>query len=156
MYIWEDEVVGGGGEFLTGGAFIIFSVLTIYVVLATMFTPIMAEKISPLGNSLMSTLLPPYGRRVFKASGVNESVFSEIVCKTHTSLSTAFNIITLVFLIKAIAKILTKCFKNIVSTIVVQVTSVVLTFPKLMLTLTITNVVNTDVGGTVVTVMMMD
>lgn len=138
-----------------GGRFALFFVLNLIIVKVTVFTPRLSP-CSPLGTIVARSLRRPDSTRPFKASGLKQSLLSHIVFKAEASLVVALYLITIVFIVNAFLKIVTKCFNNIISTIVVHVTSVVVSFPKLMLTVTVTNVLKPGLIGTIVSVTTMD
>lgn len=138
--------------FAQNKTFTIFSVLAVLLVLAAVFAPLITGGVSPTEGNLMDAILPPSADHIFGTDKLGRDIFTRVIYGARTSLTAAFSVVILIFVIGTVMGILAGYFGGIVDTVIMRIADMLIAFPGLVLALAVAGIMGASIRNAVIAI----
>lgn len=138
--------------FAKNKVFVIFSVFAILIVLAAVFAPLVTGGISPTEGDLAKSILPPSTEHIFGTDKLGRDIFTRVIYGARTSLTAAFSVVILIFVIGTFFGILAGYFGGIADTVIMRIADMLIAFPGLVLAMAVAGIMGASIRNAVIAI----
>ena len=141
-------------RFLQNKTFVVFSVLTLCIILAAIFAPVITGGVDPLKGSLMDALLPPCKEHIFGTDKMGRDIFTRVIYGARASLTATFGVVALIFLIGSVMGVISGYFGGIVDAVIMRIADMMLAFPGLVLALAVAGIMGASIKNAIIAIVV--
>lgn len=138
--------------FAKNKTFVIFGVFAILIFLAAVFAPVVTGGVSPTEGDLSKSILPPSAEHIFGTDKLGRDIYARVIYGARTSLTAAFSVVIIIFVIGTIMGILAGYFGGIVDSIIMRIADMLIAFPGLVLALAVAGIMGASIRNAVIAI----
>ena len=132
--------------------FTIFGILAILIVLTAVFAPVITGGVSPTEGELMNAIQPPGPGHIFGTDNLGRDIFTRVIYGARISLTAAFAVVILIFVIGTFLGILAGYFGGVVDTVIMRIADMLISFPGLVLALAVAGIMGASIRNAVIAI----
>lgn len=133
-------------------AFCVFSLLALLVVGVAVFAPVITGGVSPTESVLADALQPPSDDHIFGTDKFGRDIFTRVIYGARTSLTAAFAVVALIFLIGSVLGTLAGYFGGWVDAVIMRFADMMVSFPGIVLAMAIAGIMGGSVRNAVIAI----
>jgi len=132
--------------------FCLFLVFAIVIVLAAVFAPLVTGGVDPTKGVLRDALQSPSSAHPLGTDKLGRDLFTRIIYGARTSLSSAFAVVALIFIIGTIMGVLSGYFGGWVDAVIMRIADMMVAFPGMVFAMAIAGILGASVKNAVIAV----
>ena len=130
-------------------SFCFFAFLALLIILIAIFAPVITGGVSPSEAVLTDALQPPSAEHIFGTDKLGRDIFTRVIYGARTSLTAAFSVVILIFILGTILGVLAGYFGGWVDAVIMRVADLMVSFPGMVFAMAIAAVLNGGVESAV-------
>ena len=133
-------------------SFCIFAILALLIVLAAVFAPVVTGGVDPAKGVLKEALQKPSAEHIFGTDKLGRDVFTRVIYGARTSLTSAFSVVALIFVLGTVLGVLAGYFGGWTDTIIMRIADMMVSFPGMVFAMAIAGILGASVRNAVIAV----
>ena len=133
-------------------SFCIFSILALLIILVAIFAPVVTGGISPTEAVLKDALQPPSAEHLFGTDKMGRDLFTRVIYGARTSLTAAFSVVLIIFVLGSVLGVLSGYFGGWVDTIIMRIADLMVSFPGMVFAMAIAGILGASIQNAVIAV----
>lgn len=132
--------------------FVIFGIFAILIALAAICAPLLAGGVSPTEGNLANAIMPPGNGHIFGTDKLGRDIYTRVIYGARTSLTAAFSVVILIFVIGTALGILAGYFGGVVDAVIMRLADMLIAFPGLVLALAVAGIMGASIRNAVIAI----
>ncbi len=133
-------------------AFCVFLLLALLVVGTAVFAPVITGGVSPTESVLADALQPPSDDHIFGTDKLGRDIFARVIYGARASLTAAFSVVALIFVIGSVLGTLAGYFGGWVDSLIMRFADMMVSFPGMVLAMAIAGIMGASVRNAVIAI----
>lgn len=133
-------------------SFCIFAVLALLIILAAVFAPVITGGVDPAKGVLKEALQAPSAQHIFGTDKLGRDVFTRVIYGARTSLTSAFSVVLIIFVLGSVLGVLSGYFGGWVDTVIMRIADMMVAFPGMVFAMAIAGILGASVKNAVIAV----
>ncbi|MDD7388309.1 MAG: ABC transporter permease [Lachnospiraceae bacterium] len=134
--------------------FAFFLLLAVLIILTAVFAPLVTGGVSPTEGDLMNAVQPPSKEHIFGTDKLGRDIFTRVIYGARTSLTSAFSVVAIIFVVGTFLGILAGYFGGLVDTVIMRISDMMIAFPGLVLAIAIAGILGPSVKNAIIAIAM--
>lgn len=140
--------------FLQNKQFTFFLFLAVIIILSAVFAPVITGGNDPLKGNLQNALMPPCAEHIFGTDKMGRDIFTRVIYGARSSLTSAFGVVALVFLIGTAAGVISGYFRGWIDAVIMRIADMMLAFPGLVLALAVAGIMGASIKNAIIAIVV--
>ena len=133
-------------------SFCFFAFLALLIILIAIFAPVITGGVSPSEAVLTDALQPPSAEHIFGTDKLGRDIFTRVIYGARTSLTAAFSVVILIFILGTILGVLAGYFGGWVDAVIMRVADLMVSFPGMVFAMAIAGIMGASIRNAVIAV----
>lgn len=133
-------------------SFCFFAFLAFLIVLIAIFAPVITGGVSPSEAVLADALQPPGAEHIFGTDKLGRDIFTRVIYGARTSLTAAFSVVILIFILGTILGVLAGYFGGWVDAVIMRIADLMVSFPGMVFAMAIAGIMGASIKNAVIAV----
>lgn len=133
-------------------SFCLFALLALAIILAAIFAPQVTNGVNPTKGSLRAALQAPSAEHFFGTDKLGRDIFTRVIYGARTSLSSAFSVVGIIFVLGTVLGVLAGYFGGWTDTIIMRIADMMVAFPGMVFAMAIAGILGASVQNAVIAV----
>lgn len=133
-------------------SFCFFAFLALLIILIAIFAPVITGGVSPSEAVLTDALQPPSAEHIFGTDKLGRDIFTRVIYGARTSLTAAFSVVILIFVLGTILGVLAGYFGGWVDAVIMRVADLMVSFPGMVFAMAIAGIMGASIKNAVIAV----
>lgn len=133
-------------------SFCFFAFLAFLIVLIAIFAPVITGGVSPSEAVLADALQPPSEEHIFGTDKLGRDIFTRVIYGARTSLTAAFSVVILIFILGTILGVLAGYFGGWVDAVIMRIADLMVSFPGMVFAMAIAGIMGASIKNAVIAV----
>ncbi|HIW60472.1 MAG TPA: ABC transporter permease [Candidatus Anaerobutyricum avicola] len=133
-------------------SFCFFAFLAFLIVLIAIFAPVITGGVSPSEAVLADALQPPSTEHIFGTDKLGRDIFTRVIYGARTSLTAAFSVVILIFILGTILGVLAGYFGGWVDAVIMRIADLMVSFPGMVFAMAIAGIMGASIKNAVIAV----
>ncbi len=133
-------------------SFCFFVFLAFLIVLAAVFAPVITGGVSPTDAVLKDALQPPSANHIFGTDKLGRDIFVRVIYGARTSLTAAFSVVLIVFVLGTVLGVLAGYFGGWVDTVIMRLADMMVSFPGMVFAIAVAGILGASIKNAVIAV----
>lgn len=133
-------------------SFCFFAFLALLIILIAIFAPVITGGVSPSEAVLTDALQPPSAEHIFGTDKLGRDIFTRVIYGARTSLTAAFSVVILIFILGTILGVLAGYFGGWVDAVIMRVADLMVSFPGMVFAMAIAGIMGASIKNAVIAV----
>ena len=133
-------------------SFCFFAFLALLIILIAIFAPVITGGVSPSEAVLTDALQPPSAEHIFGTDKLGRDIFTRVIYGARTSLTAAFSVVILIFVLGTILGVLAGYFGGWVDAVIMRVADLMVSFPGMVFAMAIAGIMGASIRNAVIAV----
>ena len=133
-------------------SFCFFAFLAFLIVLIAIFAPVITGGVSPSEAVLADALQPPSAEHIFGTDKLGRDIFTRVIYGARTSLTAAFSVVILIFILGTILGVLAGYFGGWVDAVIMRIADLMVSFPGMVFAMAIAGIMGASIRNAVIAV----
>ena len=133
-------------------SFCFFAFLAFLIVLIAIFAPVITGGVSPSEAVLADALQPPSAEHIFGTDKLGRDIFTRVIYGARTSLTAAFSVVILIFILGTILGVLAGYFGGWVDAVIMRIADLMVSFPGMVFAMAIAGIMGASIKNAVIAV----
>lgn len=139
-------------DFLKNKQFMFFFFLSVIIILAAVFAPVITKGVDPLEGNIADALLAPSKDHIFGTDKMGRDIFTRVIYGARASLISTFGVVLLIFLIGTALGVIAGCFGGIVDAVLMRIADMMVAFPGLVLALAVAGIIGSSMKNAIIAI----
>ena len=139
-------------DFLKNKQFMFFFFLSVIIILASVFAPVITKGVDPLEGNIADALLAPGKDHIFGTDKMGRDIFTRVIYGARASLISTFGVVLLIFLIGTAIGVIAGCFGGIVDAVLMRIADMMVAFPGLVLALAVAGIIGSSMKNAIIAI----
>ena len=139
-------------DFLKNKQFMFFFFLSVIIILAAVFAPVITKGVDPLEGNIADALLAPGKDHIFGTDKMGRDIFTRVIYGARASLLSTFGVVLLIFLIGTAIGVIAGCFGGIVDAVLMRIADMMVAFPGLVLALAVAGIIGSSMKNAIIAI----
>ena len=139
-------------DFLKNKQFMFFFFLSVIIILAAVFAPVITKGVDPLEGNIADALLAPGKDHIFGTDKMGRDIFTRVIYGARASLISTFGVVLLIFLIGTALGVIAGCFGGIVDAVLMRIADMMVAFPGLVLALAVAGIIGSSMKNAIIAI----
>lgn len=139
-------------DFLKNKQFMFFFFLSVIIILAAVFAPVITKGVDPLEGNIADALLAPGKDHIFGTDKMGRDIFTRVIYGARASLISTFGVVLLIFLIGTAIGVIAGCFGGIVDAVLMRIADMMVAFPGLVLALAVAGIIGSSMKNAIIAI----
>ena len=139
-------------DFLKNKQFMFFFFLSVIIILAAVFAPVITKGVDPLEGNIADALLAPSKDHIFGTDKMGRDIFTRVIYGARASLISTFGVVLLIFLIGTALGVIAGCFGGIVDAVLMRLADMMVAFPGLVLALAVAGIIGSSMKNAIIAI----
>ena len=139
-------------DFLKNKQFMFFFFLSVIIILAAVFAPVITKGVDPLEGNIADALLAPGKDHIFGTDKMGRDIFTRVIYGARASLISTFGVVLLIFLIGTAIRVIAGCFGGIVDAVLMRIADMMVAFPGLVLALAVAGIIGSSMKNAIIAI----
>ena len=133
-------------------SFCLFAALALLIILVAVFAPVVTGGVSPTDAVLKDALQPPTAQHIFGTDKLGRDIFARVIYGARTSLTAAFSVVLIIFVLGTVLGVLAGYFGGWVDTVIMRVADLMVSFPGMVFAIAVAGILGASVKNAVIAV----
>ena len=133
-------------------SFCFFAFLAFLIVLIAIFAPVITGGVSPSEAVLADALQPPSTEHIFGTDKLGRDIFTRVIYGARTSLTAAFSVVILIFILGTILGVMAGYFGGWVDAVIMRIADLMVSFPGMVFAMAIAGIMGASIKNAVIAV----
>ena len=133
-------------------SFCFFAFLAFLIVLIAIFAPVITGGVSPSEAVLADAMQPPSAEHIFGTDKLGRDIFTRVIYGARTSLTAAFSVVILIFILGTILGVLAGYFGGWVDAVIMRIADLMVSFPGMVFAMAIAGIMGASIKNAVIAV----
>ncbi len=133
-------------------SFCLFAVLALLIVLTAVFAPVVTGGVSPTNAVLKDALQPPSANHIFGTDKLGRDIFARVIYGARTSLTSAFSVVLIIFVLGTVLGVLAGYFGGWVDTVIMRIADMMVSFPGMVFAIAVAGILGASIKNAVIAV----
>ncbi len=133
-------------------SFCFFVFLAFLIVLAAVFAPVITGGVSPTDAVLKDALQPPSANHIFGTDKLGRDIFVRVIYGARTSLTAAFSVVLIIFVLGTVLGVLAGYFGGWVDTVIMRLADMMVSFPGMVFAIAVAGILGASIKNAVIAV----
>ncbi len=133
-------------------SFCFFAALAVLIVLTAVFAPLITGGVSPTDAVLKDALQAPSANHIFGTDKLGRDIFARVIYGARTSLTAAFSVVLIIFVLGTVLGVLAGYFGGWVDTIIMRIADMMVSFPGMVFAIAVAGILGASVRNAVIAV----
>ena len=133
-------------------SFCFFAFLALLIILIAIFAPVITGGVSPSESVLTDALQPPSAEHIFGTDKLGRDIFTRVIYGARTSLTAAFSVVILIFILGTILGVLAGYFGGWVDAVIMRIADLMVSFPGMVFAMAIAGIMGASIKNAVIAV----
>ena len=133
-------------------SFCFFAFLAFLIVLIAIFAPVITGGASPSEAVLADALQPPSAEHIFGTDKLGRDIFTRVIYGARTSLTAAFSVVILIFILGTILGVMAGYFGGWVDAVIMRIADLMVSFPGMVFAMAIAGIMGASIKNAVIAV----
>ncbi len=133
-------------------SFCFFAFLAFLIVLIAIFAPVITGGVSPSEAVLADALQPPSAEHIFGTDKLGRDIFTRVIYGARTSLTAAFSVVILIFILGTILGVLAGYFGGWMDAVIMRIADLMVSFPGMVFAMAIAGIMGASIKNAVIAV----
>jgi peptide/nickel transport system permease protein/nickel transport system permease protein len=138
--------------FIKNLSFTIFGILAIGIILIAIFAPVVTGGVDPTKGNLADAMQSPGSAHIFGTDKLGRDVFTRVIYGARTSLTAAFTVVIIIFLVGTILGILAGYFGGFVDIVIMRIADMMIAFPGLVLAIAVAGIMGASIKNAIIAI----
>ena len=139
-------------DFLKNKQFMFFFFLSVIIILAAVFAPVITKGVDPLEGNIADALLAPGKDHIFGTDKMGRDIFTRVIYGARASILSTFGVVLLIFLIGTAIGVIAGCFGGIVDAVLMRIADMMVAFPGLVLALAVAGIIGSSMKNAIIAI----
>ncbi len=133
-------------------SFCLFALLALLIVLTAVFAPVVTGGVSPTNAVLKDALQPPSANHIFGTDKLGRDIFARVIYGARTSLTSAFSVVLIIFVLGTVLGVLAGYFGGWVDTVIMRIADMMVSFPGMVFAIAVAGILGASIKNAVIAV----
>lgn len=133
-------------------SFCFFAFLALLIILVAVFAPFITGGVDPAASVLKDALKPPGASHIFGTDKLGRDIFTRVLYGARTSLTAAFSVVFLIFVLGTVLGVLSGYFGGWVDTVIMRIADMMVSFPGMVFAMAIAGILGASIRNAVIAV----
>ena len=139
-------------KFLSNKGFMIFAVLALLIVLASICAPLICQGVDPTEGELADAIMAPSSEHPFGTDKMGRDIFARVIYGSRTSLVSTFSLVLTIFVIGTFLGILAGYFGGWVDAVIMRIADMMIAFPGLVLAIAVAGMLGASTKNAIIAI----
>ena len=139
-------------KFLSNKGFMIFAILALLIILASICAPPICHGVDPTAGELSDAIMAPSAEHPFGTDKMGRDVFARVIYGSRTSLVSTFSLVLTIFVIGTFLGILAGYFGGAVDAIIMRIADMMIAFPGLVLAIAVAGMLGASTKNAIIAI----
>ena len=139
-------------KFLSNKGFMIFAILALLIILASICAPLICHGVDPTAGELSDAIMAPSAEHPFGTDKMGRDVFARVIYGSRTSLVSTFSLVLTIFVIGTFLGILAGYFGGAVDAIIMRIADMMIAFPGLVLAIAVAGMLGASTKNAIIAI----
>ncbi len=139
-------------KFLSNKGFMIFAVLALLIVLASVCAPLICQGVDPTEGELADAIMAPSSEHPFGTDKMGRDIFARVIYGSRTSLVSTFSLVLTIFVIGTFLGILAGYFGGWVDAVIMRIADMMIAFPGLVLAIAVAGMLGASTKNAIIAI----
>ncbi len=139
-------------KFLSNKGFMIFAVLALLIVLASICAPLICQGVDPTEGELADAIMAPSSEHPFGTDKMGRDIFARVIYGSRTSLVSTFSLVLAIFVIGTFLGILAGYFGGWVDAVIMRIADMMIAFPGLVLAIAVAGMLGASTKNAIIAI----
>ena len=139
-------------KFLSNKGFMIFAVLALLIVLASICAPLICHGVDPAEGELADAIMAPSSEHPFGTDKMGRDIFARVIYGSRTSLVSTFSLVLAIFVIGTFLGILAGYFGGWVDAVIMRIADMMIAFPGLVLAIAVAGMLGASTKNAIIAI----
>ena len=139
-------------KFLSNKGFMIFAVLALLIVLASICAPLICHGVDPTEGELGNAIMAPSAEHPFGTDKMGRDIFARVIYGSRTSLVSTFSLVLTIFVIGTFLGILAGYFGGWVDAVIMRIADMMIAFPGLVLAIAVAGMLGASTKNAIIAI----
>ena len=139
-------------KFLSNKGFMIFAVLALLIVLASICAPLICHGVDPAEGELADAIMAPSSEHPFGTDKMGRDIFARVIYGSRTSLVSTFSLVLTIFVIGTFLGILAGYFGGWVDAVIMRIADMMIAFPGLVLAIAVAGMLGASTKNAIIAI----
>ncbi len=139
-------------KFLSNTGFMIFAVLALLIILASICAPLICHGVDPTAGELSDAIMKPSAEHPFGTDKMGRDIFARVIYGSRTSLVSTFTLVIVIFVIGTFLGILAGYFGGVVDAVIMRIADMMIAFPGLVLAIAVAGMLGASTKNAIIAI----
>ena len=139
-------------KFLSNKGFMIFAVLALLIILASICAPLLCGGVDPTEGELGDAIMAPSADHPFGTDKMGRDIFARVIYGSRTSLVSTFSLVLTIFVVGTFLGILAGYFGGWVDAVIMRIADMMIAFPGLVLAIAVAGMLGASTKNAIIAI----
>ena len=139
-------------KFLSNKGFMIFAILALLIILASICAPLICHGVDPTAGELSDAIMAPNAEHPFGTDKMGRDIFARVIYGSRTSLVSTFSLVLTIFVIGTFLGILAGYFGGAVDAVIMRIADMMIAFPGLVLAIAVAGMLGASTKNAIIAI----
>ena len=139
-------------KFLSNTGFMIFAVLALLIILASICAPLLTGGVDPTEGELSEAIMAPGAGHPFGTDKMGRDIYARVIYGSRTSLVSTFSLVLTIFVVGTFLGILAGYFGGWVDAVIMRIADMMIAFPGLVLAIAVAGLLGASTKNAIIAI----
>ncbi len=139
-------------KFLSNTGFMIFAVLALLIILASICAPLLTGGVDPTEGELSDAIMAPSAEHPFGTDKMGRDIFARVIFGSRTSLISTFSLVLTIFVVGTFLGILAGYFGGVADAVIMRIADMMIAFPGLVLAIAVAGMLGASTKNAIIAI----
>ena len=139
-------------KFLSNKGFMIFAILALLIILASICAPLLCHGVDPTDGDLSQAIMAPSAEHPFGTDKMGRDIFARVVYGARSSLSATLILVAVILVIGTLLGIISGYFGGWVDAVIMRIADMMIAFPGLVLAIAVAGILGPSMRNAVIAI----
>ena len=139
-------------KFLSNKGFMIFAILALLIILASICAPLLCQGVDPTDGDLSQAIMAPSAEHPFGTDKMGRDIYARVIYGSRTSLSSTLTLVAVIFVVGTFLGILAGYFGGWVDAVIMRIADMMIAFPGLVLAIAVAGMLGASTKNAIIAI----
>ena len=139
-------------KFLSNKGFMIFAILALLIILASICAPLLCQGVDPTDGDLSQAIMAPSAEHPFGTDKMGRDIYARVIYGSRTSLSSTLTLVAVIFVVGTFLGILAGYFGGWVDAVIMRLADMMIAFPGLVLAIAVAGILGASTQNAIIAI----
>ena len=139
-------------KFLSNKGFMIFAILALLIILASICAPLLCHGVDPTDGDLSQAIMAPSAEHPFGTDKMGRDIYARVIYGSRTSLSSTLTLVAVIFVVGTFLGILAGYFGGWVDAVIMRIADMMIAFPGLVLAIAVAGMLGASTKNAIIAI----